>query len=171
VRNLIRGAQFKRDVKLAERRGKDLAKLREIICSWPRETRYHHASRTTLSEGIGNIIEIAISNQIGSYSTRPMETTYTWSARERIRTCSSRLAEHITPSTASDPHESALKHRSNYRSPRHHQINTQTTPPQSPRKHLFERQAFACPTSSCFLFGSAEDDEPFYTKTAKEILD
>jgi hypothetical protein len=31
VRNLIRGAQFKRDVKLAERRGKDLAKLREII--------------------------------------------------------------------------------------------------------------------------------------------
>jgi mRNA interferase YafQ len=31
VRNLIRGAQFKRDVKLAERRGKDLAKLRELI--------------------------------------------------------------------------------------------------------------------------------------------
>jgi mRNA interferase YafQ len=31
VRNLIRGTQFKRDVKLAERRGKDLAKLRELI--------------------------------------------------------------------------------------------------------------------------------------------
>jgi mRNA interferase YafQ len=31
VRNLIRGAQFKRDVKLAERRGKDLAKLRQLI--------------------------------------------------------------------------------------------------------------------------------------------
>jgi mRNA interferase YafQ len=31
VRNLIRGAQFKRDVKLAERRGKNLAKLRELI--------------------------------------------------------------------------------------------------------------------------------------------
>lgn len=31
MRNLIRGAQFKRDVKLAERRGKDLAKLRELI--------------------------------------------------------------------------------------------------------------------------------------------
>jgi len=31
VRNLIRGAQFKRDVKLAERRGKDLSKLRELI--------------------------------------------------------------------------------------------------------------------------------------------
>jgi len=31
VRDLIRGAQFKRDVKLAERRGKDLAKLRELI--------------------------------------------------------------------------------------------------------------------------------------------
>jgi mRNA interferase YafQ len=31
VRNLIRGAQFRRDVKLAERRGKDLSKLRELI--------------------------------------------------------------------------------------------------------------------------------------------
>jgi antitoxin component of RelBE/YafQ-DinJ toxin-antitoxin module len=29
--NLIRGAQFKRDGKLAERRGKDLPKLRELI--------------------------------------------------------------------------------------------------------------------------------------------
>jgi len=28
---LIRGAQFRRDVKLAERRGKDLSKLRELI--------------------------------------------------------------------------------------------------------------------------------------------
>jgi len=31
VRKLIRGAQFRRDVKLAERRGKDLSKLRELI--------------------------------------------------------------------------------------------------------------------------------------------
>ena len=31
MRNLIRGAQFKRDVKLAERPGKDLAKLRELL--------------------------------------------------------------------------------------------------------------------------------------------
>jgi mRNA interferase YafQ len=31
VRNLLRGAQFKRDVKLVERRGKELAKLRELI--------------------------------------------------------------------------------------------------------------------------------------------
>jgi len=31
VRNLIRGAQFRRDVKLAQRRGKDLSKLRELI--------------------------------------------------------------------------------------------------------------------------------------------
>lgn len=31
MRNLIRGTQFKRDVKLAERRGKNLAKLRELI--------------------------------------------------------------------------------------------------------------------------------------------
>lgn len=31
MRNPIRGAQFRRDVKLAERRGKDMSKLRELI--------------------------------------------------------------------------------------------------------------------------------------------
>lgn len=31
VRNLISGAQFRRDVKLARRRGKDMSKLRELI--------------------------------------------------------------------------------------------------------------------------------------------
>lgn len=31
MREIIRGAQFKRDVKRARKRGKDLAKLRELI--------------------------------------------------------------------------------------------------------------------------------------------
>jgi len=31
LRNLIGGKQFRRDVKLAEKRGKDMAKLREAI--------------------------------------------------------------------------------------------------------------------------------------------
>jgi mRNA interferase YafQ len=31
MRKIIRSAQFKRDVRLAEKRGKDLAKLRELI--------------------------------------------------------------------------------------------------------------------------------------------
>ena len=31
MRNLVRGAQFRRDVKLAQRREKDMAKLREVI--------------------------------------------------------------------------------------------------------------------------------------------
>jgi mRNA interferase YafQ len=31
VRNLIGGAQFRRDVRLAKRRGKDMSKLRELI--------------------------------------------------------------------------------------------------------------------------------------------
>lgn len=31
MRSLIRSAQFRRDVKLAQRRGKDLSKLRELI--------------------------------------------------------------------------------------------------------------------------------------------
>jgi len=31
VRNIVRGSQFKRDVKLAVKRGKDMAKLRELL--------------------------------------------------------------------------------------------------------------------------------------------
>ncbi len=31
MRTLIRGAQFRRDVKLAQRRGKELGKLRQVI--------------------------------------------------------------------------------------------------------------------------------------------
>ncbi len=31
MRNLISGVQFRRDVKLAEKRGKDMAKLRELV--------------------------------------------------------------------------------------------------------------------------------------------
>ncbi len=31
ARNLISGSQFRRDVKLAQRRGKEMAKLRELI--------------------------------------------------------------------------------------------------------------------------------------------
>jgi mRNA interferase YafQ len=31
MREIVRGSQFKRDVKLAERRGKDVSKLRELI--------------------------------------------------------------------------------------------------------------------------------------------
>lgn len=31
MRTLISGAQFRRDVKLAQKRGKDMAKLREIV--------------------------------------------------------------------------------------------------------------------------------------------
>lgn len=31
MRNLVRGSQFARDVKLAKKRGKDMAKLRELL--------------------------------------------------------------------------------------------------------------------------------------------
>ena len=31
MRNALSGAQFRRDVKLAQKRGKDMAKLREVI--------------------------------------------------------------------------------------------------------------------------------------------
>ena len=38
MREIIRGAQFKRDVKRARKRGKDLAKLRELILLLAEET-------------------------------------------------------------------------------------------------------------------------------------
>ena len=31
MRNLVRGTQFRRDVKLAQKRGKDMARLREVL--------------------------------------------------------------------------------------------------------------------------------------------
>ncbi|MGB7592754.1 MAG: type II toxin-antitoxin system YafQ family toxin [Terriglobia bacterium] len=46
ARNLIRGTQFRRDVKLAQRRGKDMSKLRELILllgqGSPLPPRYKH---------------------------------------------------------------------------------------------------------------------------------
>ena len=38
MRNLIRGTQFKRDVKLAAKRGKDMTKLRDLILLLAGET-------------------------------------------------------------------------------------------------------------------------------------
>jgi mRNA interferase YafQ len=38
VREIIRSVQFKRDVRLAEKRGKDMAKLRELILPLAEET-------------------------------------------------------------------------------------------------------------------------------------
>jgi mRNA interferase YafQ len=38
MRVVIRGTQFKRDVKLAEKRGKDMAKLREVILLLMKDT-------------------------------------------------------------------------------------------------------------------------------------
>ena len=35
MRNPVKGAQFQRDVKLAQKRGKDMAKLREAILAAP----------------------------------------------------------------------------------------------------------------------------------------
>jgi mRNA interferase YafQ len=38
MREVIRSAQFKRDVKLAQKRGKDMSKLRDLILLLARET-------------------------------------------------------------------------------------------------------------------------------------
>ena len=52
MRNLVRGAQFKRDVKLAVKRGKDMATVQGVLrlCG---SSRSHGA---TLAEGRGNIL-------------------------------------------------------------------------------------------------------------------
>jgi mRNA-degrading endonuclease YafQ of YafQ-DinJ toxin-antitoxin module len=48
VREIVRSVQLKRDVKLAEKRGKNMAKLRELILRLAEETRCRRATRTTL---------------------------------------------------------------------------------------------------------------------------
>ena len=48
MREIIRGAQFKRDVKLARKRGKDLEKLRELILLLAEESSCRRVTETTL---------------------------------------------------------------------------------------------------------------------------
>jgi len=48
ARNLISGAQFRRDVKLAQRRGKDLTKLRELILLLAEGSPFRPATKTIL---------------------------------------------------------------------------------------------------------------------------
>ncbi len=44
MREIIRSVQFKRDVKLAEKRGKDMTKLRDLILLLAGNRRYQRAT-------------------------------------------------------------------------------------------------------------------------------
>jgi mRNA-degrading endonuclease YafQ of YafQ-DinJ toxin-antitoxin module len=65
VRNPVKGAQFRRDVKLARKRGQDTAKLREVILllieGSPLPPRY----KDIRSAATGSTSAIATSSRIG----------------------------------------------------------------------------------------------------------
>jgi mRNA interferase YafQ len=48
MREIVRSAQFKRDVKMAEKRGKGMAKLRELILLLAEESRYRLTTKIIL---------------------------------------------------------------------------------------------------------------------------
>jgi hypothetical protein len=76
MREIIRSAQFKHDVKLAEKRGKDMTKLRDLILLLVGERRYQHSTKTILSAASGSITATAISNQTGCCSIRSTATIF-----------------------------------------------------------------------------------------------
>ncbi len=60
MRNPVRGAQFRRDVKLAQKRGKDMAKLRaKLISLWPCETFPNFAHSIQCRMPSGRIFQIS----------------------------------------------------------------------------------------------------------------
>jgi hypothetical protein len=67
LRTPISGVQFRRDVKLAQKRGKDLAKLREVILLLVEGNplRYRPGTGTTRSAASGAITATATSSRTG----------------------------------------------------------------------------------------------------------
>jgi hypothetical protein len=65
ARSLITGAQFRRDVKLARRRGKDLTKLRDSSCCWPKAAPFRPATKTMPLPESGSTTVTVTWNQIG----------------------------------------------------------------------------------------------------------
>jgi mRNA interferase YafQ len=66
ARTPISGGQFRRDVKLAQRRGKDMSKLREMISLLVQGEPLPPATRTIPSPVNGNTFVTATWNPIGS---------------------------------------------------------------------------------------------------------
>lgn len=63
--NLIRSSQFKRDVKVAKKRGKDMDKLRALLILLLEEKHFPQNTWIILLKVTGMIIEIHTSNRIG----------------------------------------------------------------------------------------------------------
>jgi mRNA interferase YafQ len=69
MREIVRSAQFRRDVKLAEKRGKDMAKLRELVLLLAEDKPLPPRCRDHPLGGDWKHYAIAISSRIGCCST------------------------------------------------------------------------------------------------------
>jgi hypothetical protein len=88
MREILRSVQFKRDVRLAERRGKEMTKLRELILllaeGAPLPPRYKDHPRAAS----GSSTATATSNLIGFCFIKSTATNFTWFAPEPTLICS-----------------------------------------------------------------------------------
>ena len=89
MRDPLLGTQFRRDVKLAQKRGKDMAKLREVILllieGTPLPPRWKDHP---LGGNWKHYRDCHIEPDWLLIYIRSMATIFTWSAPERIQTCS-----------------------------------------------------------------------------------
>ena len=65
MRNVVAGAQFRRDAKRAKRRGKDMVKLREAIALLAKAPGCRRGTKITPLAGRGNTTAIVIWRPIG----------------------------------------------------------------------------------------------------------
>lgn len=96
MREVIRTNQFKRDVKLAEKRGKDVAKLREVILLLMNEAPLLPRYKDHPLAATGSTTATATSNQTGCCFTRSTATICIWSGPEATPICSDPKAQEIT---------------------------------------------------------------------------
>jgi hypothetical protein len=82
VREIVRSTQFKRDVKLPKKRGKDMAKLRDLILRLAEVTPLRRTIMTIRWVATGAITATVISSRIGFSYTELMAMISTWFAPE-----------------------------------------------------------------------------------------
>ena len=101
MRTVFNSGQFRRDVKLAQKRGKDTSKLRDVPPRFAMRSPFHRGSAITNSPAIGSVAASATSNLIGSSCTGSMGTTCTLSEPALTRICSKLSPPlYVTPITA-----------------------------------------------------------------------
>ena len=84
----VRSSRFKRDVRKAKARGKDLAKLRSLLGSLIKHEKRRVGIVTIDCKGAGRATARHIWNRTGSSSIASMVMNYSWPARAPIQTYS-----------------------------------------------------------------------------------